>query len=116
VELSATSLCGVPLLQIVGDIDHFSSSELDGAVQEALGDTGVRLLLDLSECAYLDSGGLGVLLMTLRRVRDKGWLGVIGCNRDVSRLFLISGLHSDPGFRIFSDSKAASAALAEEGT
>jgi anti-sigma B factor antagonist len=115
-DVIETSLCGVPLLRVVGDVDHFTSLALDDAVQDSLSLDGLRLLLDLSECPYLDSGGLGVILTTLRKVRGQGWLGVIGPNRDLSRLFVISGLTADSDFRVFASSQEASAALADNGS
>ena len=112
-EIIKTSLSGVPLLRVVGDVDHFTSLALDDAVQDALGLDGSHLLLDLTECPYLDSGGLGVILTALRKLRAKGWLGVIGCSPDLLRLFTISGLTTDPEFRVFASPDEASAAFAK---
>jgi anti-anti-sigma factor len=112
-EVVEASLSGVPLLRVIGDVDHCTSLDLEEDIQNALGTDGHRILLDLSECPYLDSGGLGVILMTLRKVQTRGWLGVVGCNSDLARLFAISGLLSDPDFRVFASSREASAALTE---
>jgi len=49
------------------------------------------VLLDLRDVTYIDSGGLSVLLSGVRRLRDRGWLGVIGPNPNVRRLLEISG-------------------------
>ncbi len=113
-EIIETSLSGVPLLRVAGDIDHFTSLALDDAVQDALTLHGSHLLLDLSECPYLDSGGLGVILTALRKLRAKGWLGVIGGSPDLLRLFTISGLATEPEFRVFATLPAASAAVAAD--
>jgi anti-anti-sigma factor len=83
---------------------------LEKAVQDALGVDGFRLLFDLSECPYLDSGGLSVLLFAFRQVRNRGWIGVIEANRNILRLFEITGLSDSPGFRVFADSSEARAA------
>ena len=113
-EIIKTSLSGVPLLRVVGDIDHFTSLALDDAVQDALTLHGSHLLLDLGECPYLDSGGLGVILTALRKLRTKGWLGVIGGSPDLLRLFTISGLITEPEFRVFATPSAAAAAVAAD--
>jgi len=115
-EIIETSMSGVPLLRVVGDVDHFTSLALDDAFQDALSLDGSHLLLDLTECSYLDSGGLGVILTALRKLRAKGWLGVIGCNPDLLRLFTISGLATEPEFRVFESPHQASAAVAKEAT
>ena len=110
-EITKTSLLGVPFLQVVGDIDHFSSLALDDAFQDALSSGASHILLDLTECPYLDSGGLGVILTVLRKVRAKGWLGCVGCSTDLLRLFTIAGLTADREFRVFASLAEASAAL-----
>ena len=76
---------------------------MEGEIQEALDTGGPNLLLDLTNCPYLDSGGLGVILSTVRRQRGSGWLGVINPNANLVRLFQIVGLGGEMGFRIFTD-------------
>jgi stage II sporulation protein AA (anti-sigma F factor antagonist) len=114
-EIIETSLSGVPLLRVVGDVDHFTSLALDDAVCDALNADGSHLLLDLTECPYLDSGGLGVILTALRTLRAKGWLGIIGCSPDLVRLFTISGLTAEPEFRLLASLHDTSVAVAEDG-
>ena len=97
-EVLSTTLLGVPVLKVIGDVDHLSALALDTAVQDAMGTYGFRLLIDLRECPYLDSGGLSVLLSAFRQVRTSGWIGVIGPSRNVLRLFEIVGLTGDPRF------------------
>ena len=74
------------------------------------------LLLDLSEVTYIDSGGLSVLFSAGRRLRDSGWLGLIGPNASVRRLLELVGVLADPAFRLFDDRAAAEAALSQEKT
>jgi anti-anti-sigma regulatory factor len=69
------------------------------------------LLLDLSDCSYADSGGLGSLFSVLQILAPRGLLGVFGANRDVYRLLEMVGLVRTPVFRVFSDEKAVRAAL-----
>jgi anti-sigma B factor antagonist len=114
-EVLKTTLAGVPLLRVAGDIDHSSAPALDEAVSAALSDEGRRLLFDLTDCPYIDSGGLAVLLRAVKQVGDRGWVGVVGSNVNVLRLFEIVGLTKDAGFRVFPDSASASGAIAEAG-
>ena len=115
-EVHQSSLSGVPLLLVTGDVDHSNSSALEQAVREAAAVDSGRLLVDLSECPYLDSGGLSVFLFAVRDMREKGWLGVIGPNPNLARLFEIVGLSADPNFRIFSTREDASASLPGGGS
>jgi anti-anti-sigma factor len=101
-EVTRYSFGGIPLLSLAGDFDHASAPYFTGEAEEALGGDGSRLLLQLTDCPYLDSGGIGCLLSFLRRVRGGGWLGVIAPTADVLRLLHIVGLTIDPSFRVFS--------------
>ncbi len=101
-EIREDSLLGVPLLAISGDVDHFTAHDLDRAIQESLGPQGERVLVDLTSCGYIDSGGLAVFLYLATRFPPGGWLGVIGANGSIQRLFEIVGLMQEPGFRLFS--------------
>ncbi len=101
-EVNRYSFRGIPLLSLAGDFDHASAPYFTGEAEEALGENGSRLLLQLTDCPYLDSGGISCLLSFLRRVRRSGWLGVIAPSPDVLRLLRIVGLTIDPSFRVFS--------------
>jgi anti-sigma B factor antagonist len=113
-EIRGESLLGVPLLAISGDVDHSTASELDQAVQQTLAPEDQRLIVDLTSCRYIDSGGLAVFLYLARRVRPDGWLGVVGADRNIHRLFEIVGLMQEPGFRMFARREEAAALLARE--
>ena len=110
-EVLASDLLGVPVLKVTGDLDHLTAPALEKAVGDALSADGMRLLVDLADCPYLDSGGLSVLLFTLREVREKGWIGVIAPNANLLRLFEITGLAAAPDFRVFSSCQEAMVAL-----
>jgi anti-anti-sigma factor len=114
-EISQASLSGIPLLRIVGDVDHSTSAAFDEAVQRSLAVNGRRLLLDLSACPYLDSGGLGVILAALKEVRGRGWLGVVGPSRDVLRLLELVGLLGEGSFIVFVDEEEVARLLAAQG-
>ena len=114
-EITRSSLLGVPLLKVVGDIDHFSSLALDDAFQDALSSGATHILLDLTECPYLDSGGLGVILTVLRKVRAKGWLGCFGCSPDLLWAWRRHLWHSKEGlFGLTREERAASRSLSLE--
>ena len=81
-EISQASLSGIPVLRVVGDVDHQAAAVFDEAVRGALGPDCDCLLLDLSDCPYLDSGGLGVILTVYRDMRERGWVGVVGRTAD----------------------------------
>jgi anti-anti-sigma regulatory factor len=59
-EVLKTALFGVPVLEVIADVDHLTAPTLEDIVQQALALGSACLLLDLSACPYLDSGALEV--------------------------------------------------------
>jgi anti-sigma B factor antagonist len=114
-EISQVSLCGIPLLRVAGDIDHSASPVFYEAVQTSLALDGGRLLLDLSACPYLDSGGLGVILIAHREVRGRGWLGVVGPSPNIQRLFELVGLLAEESFIVFEDEEDVAKLISAQG-
>lgn len=110
-EVHESRLLDVPLLKISGEVDHWSAPALEQAMQSACGD---RVLLDLTDCRYLDSGGLGVILSAVQESSAGGGVGVIGPNPDVRRLFEIVGLVANSSFWVFDTSEAAESQLPSE--
>lgn len=94
---------GLPVVVVRGEIDHGNSSDLQVEVDKYLQRGETTLLLDLTDVTYIDSGGVSVLLSTVRKLRPHGWLGAIRPNADVRRLIEIVGLKADSGFRVFED-------------
>lgn len=107
------SLGKTPLVVAQGEIDHDSCGALEETIESALAQGHQTLLLDLTEVAYIDSGGLSVLFSTGRRLRDTGWLGLVGPNPSVLRLLELVGVLVDGAFRVFPDLAAARSALSE---
>jgi anti-sigma B factor antagonist len=78
---------------VVGDVDLRSAPELRDRLA-SLGDTGAKhVVVDLSDCEFLDSMGLGVLLGAKKRMaRDGRQLRVVVSSPDVRRIFEITML------------------------
>ena len=106
-EISQASLSGIPVLRVVGDADHQAAAAFDEAVHGALGPDCDCLLLDLSDCPYLDSGGLGVILTVYRDMRERGWVGVLGPNPNIRRLLELVGLLEEDSFLVFGNEEEA---------
>ena len=81
------------VVTVVGDVDLHSAPELRDRLA-SLGDTGAKhIVVDLSECKFLDSMGLGVLLGAKKRMaRDGRELHVVVSSPDVRRIFEITML------------------------
>jgi anti-anti-sigma factor len=60
------------VLRIEGELDIAGCVQLDRALLEAERTQARRIILDLEELAFIDSSGLGVLLMASRRSASNG--------------------------------------------
>jgi anti-anti-sigma factor len=106
---------GVPLIYVRGELGHDSAQQLRSVIEQELAAAPPRLILDLSELLFIDSGGLSIMFDLVRRFSTTGWLGVIGAKQGIARLLEGTGLVDHPNFRSFSDASAAAAALAADG-
>jgi anti-anti-sigma factor len=115
-KITEGEIHGFPLLVIEGDLDHESKKAAHQAVDDILRGAypPQNLLLDLTDCAYLDSGGLGVLLTALRELPADGWLGIIGVSDGTKRVLTYAGLLDVERVRFFSSPGDAAASLARE--
>jgi anti-anti-sigma factor len=102
------------MLRVSGELDHTGGRELRALGREQLGGTAQVLLLELSECTYIDSGGLGALFGLLGDLGPEGVLGLIGVNQEVCRIIEIVGLPRLASLRLFADVAQAAAFFAAE--
>src|SRR5450759_4186671 len=100
-DLSTSTLNGVPLLKLAGEIGHESCPELRGALEGVLVESVDRLLLDFTAVAYIDSGCIGLLWAVFRSFAGHGWMGVIGADNNIRRILSVVGLVEDDAFRLF---------------
>jgi anti-anti-sigma factor len=107
---------GIPLIVVEGDLDQSSKPVVLDAVHDIF--SGARspqnLLIDLTDCAFLDSGGLSVLLTTMARLPAGGWLGIIGASVGPNRVLEYTGFLDHEKVRFFSSLSDAAASLARE--
>ena len=108
-----SSFCGVPLITIHGDIDHASVRELAPVMLDCLAPREGKLVFDLTDCPYLDSSGIGLFLGLLFDIADTDWIGVVGANTPLTRVFDLTGLSSNANFHLWADLKELRRALTE---
>jgi anti-sigma B factor antagonist len=108
-----TTLREKPLIVTQGDFDHSTCGAVETVLDEAILGGNDVVLIDLGQVTYIDSGGLSVLFSAARRLRERGWLGLVAPNASVRRLLEIVGVLADPGFRVFDDRAKAETALLE---
>ena len=111
VDVTTSTLYGVPLLVLAGEIGHESCPELRRTLEEVLHEGVHRLLLDFSKVEYIDSGCIGLMWALFRSVAAHGWMGVIGATADIRRILSIVGFVEDSTFRLFASRADAEFAL-----
>lgn len=91
--LRMTEIDGTPVVALDGDLDLATAPKLRDALV-SLATSGERLaVVDLSEVAFIDSTGLGVLVGGLKRFRSlEGDLRVVIASSRVARVFEMTGL------------------------
>jgi len=83
---------GEVVVAVRGEIDLVTAPALWETLVEVIPDTK-RLVVDLSETAFIDSTGLGVLVRTLKRMRHGGGALVLrGPRPNARKVLRITGL------------------------
>lgn len=83
----------LPPLFVDGDLDLFGAPALRAAIAERLEAGVTTIVVDLSNCGFIDSVGLSLLLTTRERCRAAGGgLSVIGAGESALRLFETVGV------------------------
>lgn len=91
---------GIRAFTIRGELDMSTAPELERKLEPALEDPAVAIMLDLSECEFIDSTGIALIVRAWQQL-DKGADGeraprLVLCSRNlqVRRLLKITGVES----------------------
>lgn len=82
------------ILTVTGEVDVATAPTLRERLVQLIADGNTRLTIDLTPVDFLDSTGLGVLVGTLKRIRQaEGVLVLVIPQERIRRLFEITGLN-----------------------
>jgi anti-sigma B factor antagonist len=99
------------MVVVRGELDLFAAPELKQAIAESLTDDSRDLIVDLTQTLFIDSSGLAVLMVAMKRAKSLGGrLVVIDAGGSLARTFQIAGV--DQILTIVASREAALAALA----
>ena len=83
----------VVVVDVVGDLDLRTTSRVRESLHDALARRPERLVVDLSQCGFVDASALTMLVDVHRRAcRGGGVLTLRGCCPRVLRLLSLTGL------------------------
>jgi len=81
------------VLALSGELDVVSAPELDLCLNEVMAEAPDRVVLDLSELAFVDSAGMSVLIKARQDAESAGRTLVLGRpTEQVHRVFALVGL------------------------
>ena len=104
-QITITDETDYSVIAVSGKLDTDTAVKADSVFSEVLNRQN-RLLVDLSALRYISSAGLRILLLTAKRVQQKGGgIVLFGLQDNVNEIFEISGFSSL--FRICRDKESA---------
>ena len=96
----------VAVLAVVGEIDHDSQPLLRTITEKALARNRNRLVIDLSNVGFCDSGGLSLFVDIHKRAEAHGgWLRLAGTQRPV--LSILQATNLDRLLALYGTTEAA---------
>jgi anti-sigma B factor antagonist len=115
-QASATELeGGIHLLEVNGELDLSTAAQLGGPLDEATASPAAAVLIDLTDCTFIDSTGIALVVRAWQRVDasagNGGEGGLVLCsqNEQVRRVLEVTGL--EHSLRVFATRDDAAAAL-----
>jgi anti-anti-sigma factor len=105
---------GIRVVSVRGELDLGTAPELEGPLAEAVA-ANEPLLLDLSECEFIDSTGIALIVRTWQSLGDGtpggGRVAICAGNEQVRRVLEITGLERE--IPVYGSREDALAALRE---
>jgi anti-sigma B factor antagonist len=88
---------GIRAFTVHGELDMNTAPELERKLDEALTDSSASIMLDLSECEFIDSTGIALIVRAWQRLESngddrRGRLVLCCINHQVRRLLKITGV------------------------
>jgi anti-sigma B factor antagonist len=81
------------VVEVQGEVDLASAPQLRRGLHELIDQDQVRIAIDLTGVEFMDSTGLGVLIGSLKRLKESdGALVLGGIKPSVARVFEVTGL------------------------
>jgi anti-sigma B factor antagonist len=97
-RVQAESLDGLHSVTVAGELDQGTAPELRAALADVFDAPDAGVLVDLSDCDFIDSTGLSLLVETKRRLaEDSRRFGVCCPDPDVRRLLELTGIDQAVG-------------------
>jgi anti-sigma B factor antagonist len=106
---------GIRLVKVDGELDLSTAVQLEEPLEEAVASPKSAVLIDLTDCTFIDSTGIAMIVRAWQRVDSAAGNGgegrlVLCCqNEQVRRVLEVTGL--EHSLRVFATRDEAAAAL-----
>lgn len=109
-QVSQSQRGQVTILTLAGDLDVQSLPRVRQALAEAMDAGRLKVLIDAAKVDYIDSSGLGLLIGTLKRIKELGGaLKLVGLNAYMLGIFRL--IHLDYVLETFDNLEKALASF-----
>jgi anti-sigma B factor antagonist len=86
---------GIRVVVVRGELDMSTAPDLEAELQRAVDPPGGSVVLDLSECEFIDSTGIALIVGTWQKLGEGEDRLVLCCrNHQVRRLLKLTGVES----------------------
>jgi anti-anti-sigma factor len=96
-ETTSSEVDGIRVVGVRGELDLSTAPDLEGPLDDALVGGDASVLIDLTECEFIDSTGIAMIVRAWQQLdgdHDRGGRLVIASSNDqVQRVLEISGLN-----------------------
>jgi len=93
IETDLRYVQNVPVLDIVGEIDIYTTPQFKEAVSGAIEKGASAIVINMKKVSYMDSSGFGTLLSATKKLRPlDGALFLCNCNEAITRMLQITRL------------------------
>lgn len=107
----------VPVLDVIGEIDIYTTPQFKEAVSAAIEEGKPGIVINMTKVTYMDSSGFGTLLSATKRLRPvDGALYLAGCNDAITRMLQITRLNTIFGTYASEDEAVAAAETLPKNT
>lgn len=94
-EIHQRKLDGLPILDIVGEVDLYNARDLKDTLEALLNAKEFRLIVNLSKVPFMDSSGIGTLVTASYRAHNSnGKIAIAGASGSVLKVFKITSMES----------------------
>jgi anti-sigma B factor antagonist len=106
---------GIRLVEVNGELDLSTATQLEEPLHDAVSSTAAAVVIDLTDCTFIDSTGIALVVRAWQRVDasagNGGEGGLVLCcqNEQVRRVLEVTGL--EHSLRVFATRDEAVAAL-----